>query len=183
MRTLRTSIIALAVTLVCVAAPAQTADQLPGYLALEDLDIFAPGEVEVDVDLRDSMVKVIAGAGAQRDEDFSKILDGIKRIRVKAGSAEGKDPAGIRAAIDSAAARLEASGWYRMVTVRDEDEVVYVLALEGDNVIHGLTAMIHDGDEEVVLVNIAGDMTPEMIGSLLSHMDELKKFDLDLDLG
>jgi len=34
-----------------------------------------------------------------------------------------------------------------------------------------------------VLVNIAGDMSPEMIGSLLSHMDELKKFDLDLDLG
>jgi len=51
MRTIRTAIIALAVTLVCVVAPAQNVDHLPGYFALEDLDIFAPGEVEVDIDL------------------------------------------------------------------------------------------------------------------------------------
>jgi hypothetical protein len=32
---------------------------------------------------------------------------------------------------------------------------------------------VHDGDEEVVLVNIAGDMDPEAIGSLIINVDQL----------
>jgi len=110
-----------------------------------------------------------------------ELLDGVQRIWVQVGSIENGDHAGIRATIEAAAANLEQSGWYRMVTVREEDELVYVLVVEGDGMIKGLTAMVHDSDDEVVLVNIAGDMDPKLIGTLMNHLDDLD--DLDLDLG
>ncbi len=180
MKVLRTSLIVLSLTLVALAGSAQTMDQLPGYFALEELDVFAPGEVEVDVDLRDSMIKAAASA-ADQDEKFGELLDGIRRVRVKVGTVRDVDPAAVRAAIDSAAAKLEQAGWYRMVTVRDETDTVYVLAIEGDGVIHGLTAMVFDEDGEVVLVNIAGTMDPEAVGSVISNMDNLD--DLGVDFG
>jgi len=176
----RISIIAIALTLVVGATWAQDIDQLPGYVALDDLEVFDPEQVKVDVDLRESMVKMAAGA-MQDDEKLAQLLDSVRRIRVKAGSPGATDPASIRAAIDSAVSRLESSGWYRMVTIRGEDEAVYVLAKEADGVIQGLTAMILDGDEEVALVNIAGSMDPELVGSLMSHMDDLDDLDLDFD--
>jgi len=80
MKTLRISIIAVSIIVVSFAASAQTASQHPGYFALEDLNIFGPGEAEVDVDLRDSMIRA-AAAAADQDEKFGELLDGVQRIR------------------------------------------------------------------------------------------------------
>lgn len=178
MKAIRTSWIVLSLTLVALAGSAQTVDQLPGYFALEELDVFAPDEVEVDVDLRDSMIKA-AASGAAQDEKFGELLNGIRRVRVKVGTVQDADPTAIRATIDAAAARLEEAGWYRMVTVRDDEDTVYVLAIEGDGVIHGLTAMVFDEDGEVVLVNIAGTMDPEAVGRVISNMDDLDELGVD----
>ncbi len=180
MRALRMTLIALSLALVAMAGSAQTVDQLPGYFALEELDVFKPGEVEVDVDLRDSMIKAAASA-ADQGEKFGELLDGIRRVRVKVGTVQDADPAAIRATIDGAAAKLEQAGWYRMVTVRDETDTVYVLAIEGDGRIHGLTAMVVDEDGEVVLVNIAGSMDPEAVGAVISNMDDLEDLGVDFD--
>ncbi len=180
MRAIRTSLIVLSLVLVALAGSAQTVDQFPGYFALEELEVFAPGEVEVDVDLRDSMIKAAASAAGQ-DEKFNELLNGIRRVRVKVGTVQNADPAAIRATIDAAAAKLEQAGWYRMVTVRDDEDTVYVLAIEGDGMIQGLAAMVFDEDGEVVLVNIAGTMDPEAVGSVISNMDDLD--DLGVDFG
>lgn len=95
-------------------------------------------------------------------------------IRVQVGSIAGRDESSVRASIDGAVERLEGSGWYRMITVRDEEESVYVLALERDGLLQGLSVFVHDGEKEVVLVNIAGDMDPELIGSLIRNVDQLE---------
>jgi VCBS repeat-containing protein len=160
---------------------AQTMEQHPGYFALEDLDVFEPDKVAVDVDLRDAMIKVAAGASAQQDENLSRLLETVKRVRVKVGVPRSRDVESIRSTIEGAASQLEGLGWYRMVTVREDEELVYVMAREGDNVINGLTVMVHDGSDEVVLVNIAGEMDPELIAELMKHMDKLD--DLDFDFG
>ena len=180
MRTLLTTLIALALTSFVGGAAAQTVDQLPGYFALEDLDVFQPGEVEVDVDLRDSMIRAAASA-TEKDNEFKELLNGIRRVRVKVGTVGAGNPEAIRSTIDGAAAQLEGAGWYRMVTVRDDDETVYVLAIEGDGLIHGLTAMVFDDDGEVVLVNIAGEMEPEAVGRVISNLEDLE--DLGVDIG
>jgi hypothetical protein len=177
----RTFLVTVVAMCCCTLAAAQSVDQLPGFFALEDLDVFAPGEVKVDVDLRDSMIKVAAGASVQHDENLATLLESVKRVRVKVGSSSTQSPAEIRATIETAASQLESQGWYRMVTLREGEETVFVMAREADNLIQGLTAMVHDGSDEVVLVNIAGDMDPDLIAMLIGNMDKLE--DLDFDFG
>ena len=157
-----------------VVAGAQTVQDLPGYFAVEDLALFANGEVEVDIDLREPMAKIVAAATASEDPEFSAAMEKIHRIRVRVGSAAGADSAAIRSMIDGAANRLEQSGWYRMVSVRDGEETVCLMALESSGIIQGLTALVHDGDGEIVLVNIAGEMSSEMIGSLVGNIEQLE---------
>lgn len=174
-----------AVVLIAAAgfAAGQTVERPPGYFALEDLDVFAHGQVEVDIDLRGSMAQIVAAATSKEDPEFSAAMEKIQRIRVQVGTPEGRDPAMLRSTIEGAVADLEQAGWYRMVAVRDEDEVVYLMALENSGIIQGLTALVQDGDEEIVLVNIAGEMSPEMIGSLISNIDQLEGLTAELEGG
>lgn len=176
---------ALGVVLVAAAAiaGAQAVESLPGYVDLEQLDVFAGGQVEVDIDLRGSMAKIVAAATAEEDPEFSAAMEKIQRIRVQVGSAGDRDAAAVRSAIDTVTKRLEQSGWYRMVSVRDDEESVHILALENAGVIRGLTAFVQDGSGEVVLVNIAGEMSPEMIGSLVSNIDHLEGLTAELHGG
>lgn len=172
-----------AVVLIAAAgiAAGQTVERPPGYFALEELGVFADGQIEIDIDLRASMAKIVAAATSTEDPEFSAAMEKIQRIRVQVGTTEGGDPAVLRSIIDSAVRNLEQSGWYRMVSVRDRDEVVCLMALEDAGTIQGLTAFVQDGDDEVVLVNIAGEMSAEMIGSLVSNIDGLEGLAADLE--
>ena len=168
---------------VAAVGAGQTAESLPGYFALEDLELFREGNIEVDIDLKGSMAKVLAAATAEADPPFSSAMEKIQRIRVQVGTAADGDGERVRAALDGAVTRLEQSGWYRMVAVRDAEEVVYVMALESAGVLQGLTVFVDDGDGELVAVNIAGEMSPEVIGSLIRNVDQLEGLSLDLDGG
>jgi hypothetical protein len=176
-------LLASGMLLSAVPGLAQSVESLPGYFAIENLGVFADGELEVDIDLRGPMAKIVAAATAEEDPQFSAAMDKIQRIRVQVGSVAGRDSSGVRAAIDGAVKKLEGSGWYRMITVRDEEEAVYVLALESGGLLRGLSVLVDDGGEEVVLVNIAGEMDPELIGSLIRNVDQLEGLRDDIEKG
>jgi hypothetical protein len=183
MRASTVLLLASGMLLSAVPGPAQSVESLPGYFAIENLGVFADGGLEVDIDLRGPMAKIVAAATADEDPQFSAAMEKIERIRVQVGSVADRDSSGVRAAIDGAVERLESSGWYRMITVRDEEESVVVLALERDGLLRGLSVFVHDGEEEVVLVNIAGEMDPELIGSLIRNADQLEGLRDDIEKG
>ena len=183
MRAATVRLLAVALLLVASSGFPQSVESLPGYFAIEGLGVFADGELEVDIDLRGPMAKIVAAATADEDPQFSAAMEKIQRIRVQVGSIAGRAASDIRATIDGAVEQLESSGWYRMITVRDEEESVYVLALERDGLLRGLSVFVHDGEAEVVLVNIAGDMDPELIGSLIRNVDQLEGLRDDIEKG
>ena len=67
-------------------------------------------------------------------------------------------------------------GWQKILSVEENDEQVYLYALESAGNIVGLTVFVNEGREEVVVVNIVGDINPETLGRLLANM---RDFDLD----
>ncbi len=75
-----------------------------------------------------------------------------------------------------AQATLGSAGWQKILSVEESDERVYLYALESAGNIVGLTVFVNEGSEEVVVVNIVGDINPETLGRLLANM---KDFDLD----
>jgi hypothetical protein len=169
--------VSVAMLLVLVPAGvglAQTAPSPPdpGAVALEDLGAFGPDGAEVDVDLQGPMVQLVAAATAESDPEVADLLRSIRRIRVLSG-APGGEWIATRDRFERVVADLEGVGWNRIVRVREDEELVYVLVLPAGERFAGMTVLVLDGRDEVALVNIAGDIDPASIGRLSSVLDDV----------
>jgi hypothetical protein len=147
-----------------------------GYYPIEEMGIFAEGDIEVDVDLSGAMLRVAAGAMENQDESLAELVANLERVRVQVGAPSGVDAATVAQKMAAAQATLGGAGWQKILSVEEDSEQVYLYALERAGNIAGLTAFVNEGGEEVVVVNIVGDINPETLGRLLANM---KDFDLD----
>jgi len=147
-----------------------------GYYPIEEMGIFADGDLEVDVDLSGAMLRVAAGAMENQDERLAELVANLERVRVQVGAPSGVDAATVAQTMAAAQATLVGAGWQKILSVEEESEQVYLYALESGGNIAGLTAFVNEGGEEVVVVNIVGDINPETLGRMLVHMDD---FDLE----
>ena len=166
--------VALAVAGVCNAQTAPPAP-IPGVVALEDLGAFGPGGAEIDVDLQGPMVQLVAAAASENDPDVAELLRSIQRIRVLSGVPEADWPQN-RDRFEEVTTGLEGKGWSRIVRVRDEDELIIVLVLPSGDRFAGMTVMVLEEDE-LALVNIAGDIDPAAIGRLSAVLDQVPDLD------
>lgn len=147
-----------------------------GYYPIEEMGIFSEGDLEVDIDLSGAMLRVAAGAMENRDENIAELVANLERVRVQVGAPSGVDAATVAQKMADAQAALGSAGWRKILSVEESDEQVYLYALESAGNIAGLTVFVNEGSEEVVVVNIVGDINPETLGRLLANM---RDFDLD----
>jgi len=181
--------IALAVVVVMVAAGtagAQAVTSHPGYYPIESMGVLAKGDLEVDIDLTGAMLQVAAGAMQTEhgeDEDLAQLVAGLERVRVQVGTPQGADASTIAHSFETAISTMEGAGWSRILRVLDEGEQVYVFARENAGRIAGLTALINDENEEIVLVNIVGDIDPVVLGKVIANADRLPNLERFMDDG
>jgi hypothetical protein len=162
----------------------QSVEQAPGYFPLEELALFAEGGVEIEVDLKGPMIQMMAAAAEEQEPEFGELASQLQRIRVRVGTLRGDDKAGVKAEFYRAIRQLEAAGWESMVRVDEEDEFVRVFVKQGTERIQGLTVLVNEGFEEGVLVNIVGDLDPQLVGKMIGSMDSLPDLDeLGIDIG
>ena len=154
-------------------AEAQTASTHPGYFPIEEMGVFAKGDLEVDINLEGTMLEVAAGAMEQQSSDLAEMVSQLERVRVQVGAPEGVDRAAVTANFNAAVSRLETSDWKRILSVEEDDEQVYLYAREIDGAIAGLTVLVNDSAEEIVVVNIVGTIDPRVLGRLIASMDEM----------
>ena len=147
-----------------------------GYYPIEEMGIFAEGDLEVDVDLSGAMLRVAAGAMEHQDERLAELVANLERVRVQVGVPSGVDAATVAQKMAAAQATLGGAGWQKILSVEEGTEQIYLFALESAGNIAGLTAFVNESGEEVVVVNIVGDINPETLGRILAHMDD---FDLE----
>ena len=158
-------------------AAAQTGAAHPGYFAVEDMGVLAMDDLEVDVSVEGAMLQVAVGAMEQESPDLAEMISQLERVRVLVGAPKGADGAAVTANFDAAVSRLETSGWDRILSVEEEDEQVYVFAREIEGAIAGLTVLVNDSAEEIVVVNIVGNIDPKILGRLIANMDEMPDLD------
>lgn len=155
---------------------AQVGSDHPGYYPIEEMGVMASGDLEVDVDLSGAMLQLAAGAMQDEhggDQDLAQFVAGLERVRVQVGEPQGADPSTIAHSFDRAITTMESAGWSRILKVVDGGEQVYLFTREEGGRIVGLTALVNDEDDEIVLVNIVGDIDPVLLGKLLASVDRL----------
>jgi hypothetical protein len=168
----------IGVMLLAVAgsAAAQAGAAHIGHYPIEEMGIFAQGDLEVDVDLSGAMLQVAAGAMENQDESLAELVANLVRVRVQVGAPSGVDAAAVARKMADAQAKLGSAGWNKILAVEEPTEQVYLYALESDGNIMGLTGFVNEAAKEVVVVNIVGEIDPRTLGRLIATM---KDFDLD----
>lgn len=154
-----------------------------GFYPIEEMGIFAEGDIEVDIDLQSVMLQVAAAALQEENADLAKMVAGLDRVRFQVGSPSGADFSAIEGAFANAIADLKASGWNTILVVQEDEERVHLFGLESGGVISGLTILVSDGAEEVVVANLVGAIDPVALGKLIANLDEMPDFDMFMGSG
>lgn len=164
----------ISAVLLTVFAAAPVAAQGIGAYPVEELGLIDPDKLDVDINLEGAGIQIALGAMQDQDPRLIDLVSGLTRVRVQVGKAAQLDPSLVIDRINDAKAQLEAKGWMRMIQVEDDSERVYIYSMDsGAGRIAGITALVHEGAEEVVVVNIAGDLDPILLGSMLANMGEM----------
>jgi hypothetical protein len=158
-------------------------EQLPGYVDLSGLGLPAGTEATVEVNLRGALLRLIGAASRSEEPGFAEVVDKLQLIRVQAFPLKDLEATTVQERIAALGSRVEQQGWEKVVRVKEQNEQAHVyLKLSGER-IAGLLVMAVDksgrGGDEVVFVNIVGDIDPEQIGRLgqklnISPLDSIR---------
>lgn len=146
-----------------------TLEEHPGFFPLDELEVLPRDNLSIEVNLRNPLLKMVALA-ADDDPELAGIISDLEGIRVLIGPLEGLDPEAVRLALRSAADRLDRQNWQSIIRVRDDEEEIYIYAMEKGGEIQGLTILMLD-DEEATLVNLVGTIHPEDLTGLGRGLD------------
>jgi hypothetical protein len=141
----------------------------PGYAELG-----SPGIVDTDRSFGLSLGPLpirLARVFLADDPEISGILKDVKGVRVYTYEVDG-DAERVNANMEESRGRLVERGWQPVVAVREDGGLVTALVRmdDEDERIRGLVVMVQD-DEELVLVNVIGNLAPETFAFAMAELD------------
>jgi hypothetical protein len=167
----RFATLTLLLFLAAAGARAQKLADDPGYLRIQELDLFPSDKLSVEVNIEGALLRMVAAATRKEDPEFSAIVAGLKSIQVQVLPATALDANSLRGRIGRVLRLLEDRGWSSTLRVKEKDEETYIYLKELDGKIAGLTLLSLEPGNEAVLINIAGRIDPAQIGRLGQSLD------------
>jgi Domain of unknown function (DUF4252) len=140
----------------------------PGYAAFG-----SPGPADTDRELALSLGPLpltVARVVTKGDPELSPMLRNVKAVRVYTYKVNG-DARRVRARMDRVRDRLLDDQWQQIVAVREDGELTSAFVkMEGHDRLRGLAVIVQDSDE-LVLVNVIGNLKPENFSAVMSALD------------
>ncbi len=163
--------IPLLLLLAATAGQAQELKSQPGYVPIEQLNLFPADKASTEINIEGALLSLIA-AGAKRGEpEFASMIGGLKAITVRVFPLTDKDDAPLRARIGKAVSWLEGRGWKSTLRVKEKGEETYIYLKETEGKISGLTLFSLTPGDEAVVINIVGRIDPAQLGRLSQTLD------------
>lgn len=181
---LRLSLAAATLSL-ALTVSSHAADAEVGAIDLGQLMPSANGQF-VEVNLSTAMLKFAARIAAHQEPETAELIRNLKSIRVNVVGLDDSNRATTVGQIEAVRRKLEAQGWTKMVTVREEnggDNVDIHVKQRGEEAIDGLVVTVIDKKGEAVFVNIVGNINAEQLAVIAEKFDiePLRKIHLKMD--
>ena len=161
-------------SLLGLAVPAvhgQAMKNQPGYLPIEQLNLFPPEKLSVEINIEGPILRMIAAATKQDDPGFASVIAGLKGITLQSFPLKGVDAGAVKARIAGAVRWLEGHAWTSSIKVRDKGDETYVYLKQSGDRIDGLTLLSVSPGDEAVVINIVGTIDPAQLGRIGQKFD------------
>ena len=178
MRLLKINLLIVVITLLSLSGPAlaaKDADQ-PGYIDLSFIQIPDDAEEIQDIDLGPVLKDVIREAEANNDHEIVALLAMVHSLRLRAFSVDENSVKMARESVDKVTARLKKDDWDTLMKFKDEGELTTINIKYHDDNMVGLTVVVFDPTEEVLFVNVVGELD---LGKLMKLAGELDSGELE----
>ena len=104
------------------------------------------------------------------DPETQALLRSLDGVRIRIYEING-DPSKVASKMDRMHDDLEDDGWRPVMLVRSEGERTHLMLKSTGNQVHGLTLLTSDGFSEAVVINLIGDIQPEMFSDVMVALD------------
>lgn len=171
---LKTLLIGVLCTLVSMPVLAQEDElkNLAGFIDFGDLSA-TYGEPKISINIGGTLLQFVGLMSGEDNPETSKMMSQLKGVRVFGYPIE-EDPGLARKKFGEVKSNLKSKGWEPVVQVNEDDEQVMIYIKMNDSTMEGMTVMTVD-DEEVMFINIIGQLDPRQLGKMMDN------FDVDID--
>lgn len=142
----------------------------------------ADGAEYVEVNIRNNLISMVARLAEKEEPEIAKMIRGIQQIRVNVVGLTDANRSEVEKQIKAIRSQLDAAGWERIVTAKQEKADVGVFVrTRGDEAVEGIAVTVIADGKQAVLVNVVGDINPDklvMIGERF-NVQPLKELGLD----
>jgi len=142
----------------------------PGYV---DFGVERPGGLKapsIEIFIREPLLQMISAMVGRDEPELGKLLRKLKLIQVRVfRDVEDHDRKLASKNAASLAKSLAKKGWEKMVSIREEGQTVDILLRMRKESIAGLAVLVVEADQ-VVLLNIVGELDPALLGKLTGNL-------------
>jgi Domain of unknown function (DUF4252) len=135
----------------------------------------------VEVNLSAGLLKFAATIAGKQEPQAADLLRNLRHVRVNVIDLNDGNRSATVGRVQAIRRELAGQGWAQIVSVREPpkgDDVQIFAKTRGEEAIEGLVVTVIEGDRQVVLVNVVGDIKPEQIATLADrfNIEPLKNF-------
>lgn len=140
----------------------------PGYAELG-----SPGILDTDREIALSIGPTLlrfAASHIEDDPETEALLRSLEGVRIRIYEIDG-DPGRVAGRMDRMQEHLEEEGWEPVMLYRRDEERTQLLIKTSSRRVHGMTLLTSDGDSEVVVINLIGDIQPQFFSDVMIALD------------
>ncbi|MBE9548882.1 MAG: DUF4252 domain-containing protein [Proteobacteria bacterium] len=117
---------------------------------------------------------------ADEDPEVEALLKQVRAVRIAIYELED-DSSKLQKRLTESTEHLQKQGWDVLVKIHEEHEQTLVMSKIVDQVMTGMVVLVLD-DEEMVFVNLMGNIDPAQLGNILHSLDGETEADLDIEI-
>jgi len=127
---------------------------------------------DVNINLGTNILKTILAFSGDKDaHEVRKVLSGLKKIRVSVFEFEKlKNKEQLQKIIAKKVKALNSKGYEQIVTVKDEDETVHILAKVKGQFLNDAMIVVLEEDE-MVIISMDGSVDLQQLAQISDHFD------------
>jgi hypothetical protein len=142
----------------------------PGYVNFDAERPVGSKTPSIEIFIRKPLLQMVSAIVGKEEPELGKLLRKLKLIQVRVfQDVADYDRASALKNAASIARSLAKKGWEKMVAIREKDQAVDILLKMQKDSIAGLAVLVVEADQ-VVLVNIVGELDPALLGQLAGNL-------------